>query len=92
MNSMSHQVVVAITDEGAEAVFISDDSINVSIFDLTSDDIYLHNENLCSVTAVNDDGTVNIRYLHLRKNAYNIPASEVNLYYCEDLDIDEELD
>jgi hypothetical protein len=86
-------VVIAITEEGTEVAFQSDDTIDVCIFDLTSDDLYLHNEQTCRVTGVNDDGTINIKYTSSNHRVrYNVPASEVVLYYCEDDDIDSEVD
>jgi len=86
------KVIIVITEEGADVAYQSDGT-DVLIFDLTSDDLYLHKEMVCRVTSVNDDGTVDIRYIGANNRVrYNVPASEVSLYYSETEDIDSEID
>lgn len=87
-------VVVGIKD-GEVSVEFSSPDVDVCVFDLDKQDIYLYKDNIvCSVYQINDDGTVDIKCLDTldgsphNRSLRNVPACDLS-YYSSSEDFDE---
>ena len=92
-----NKVVIALSGGVAEVMFQSD-NVDVSIFDLDEENLYIYKDTYIGVvTDVNDDGTVNMSCTDeidgspRNKRLLHIPA-ELVLFYSADAGIDTDTD
>lgn len=85
------KVVISVVGGVASVEFQTED-VGVCIFDLDSDPLYLYkDEFVCSVTGVNDDGTVDIKLVSslndkpMNRTILGVPAGMLS-YYSSDSD------
>jgi hypothetical protein len=93
---VSYRSVVVVVDNGNAEVKYQSDDVEVSIFNLDEDNLYLYNDKyICQITRVNDDGTVDLSCVDTSDNAFNnqrfsnVPAGKLSYYSSNDDMVDE---
>jgi hypothetical protein len=91
-------VVIKVVHGIAEVAYQSEET-SVTIVRMGSGDLYLYQNYICEISAVNDDGTLNLKCVDTldgrinNANLLNIPADDVSFFALgEDSDLDDEDD
>lgn len=94
-----NKAVVVIKEGSAEVMFQNDD-INVIIINMDKQELFIYkNEFICRVTAVNDDGTVDLKCIdvmnesesYIGRNFMRVLAEELWFYAEETDSIDDDV-